>query len=99
MGDRVRAGLNLTGRVARLRTEQVATVDGRVVERQVRPDERRELRVVEVVSVAPVMVEVDGRPQRVFKRLRSVDAKALSVGSWLLVCRVEQGVVVLGEVI
>lgn len=79
--------------------ERVVAGDGRVVERRVEADHRRPLRAVQVVSTNPYIVDVDGREVRLFKRLRSLDVSQVTVGSWLLVCRVEQGLIAVGEVI
>jgi hypothetical protein len=79
--------------------ERVQLPDGRVVDREVRPDDQQPLRVAEVVSLGPVVVEVDGQRRQLHKRLASVNVGNVQVGALLLVCRTEAGVIAVGEVI
>ena len=78
-------------------TETFVDDRGRLRERRVMPDERRELQVARVVSLAPVVVELNGRERQLHKRLTSLSA--IAVGDYILVCRVEQGLIAVGEVI
>lgn len=81
-------------------TEQYVDDHGIVRSERIRDDDRRPFQVVRVVSLAPFTVETtNGRRHRLFRRLASVDVSAVAVGDWLLCCRVEQGVIVIGEVI
>ena len=78
-------------------TETFVDDRGRLRERRVMPDERRELQVARVVSIAPVVVELNGRERQLHKRLASLSA--IAVGDYILVCRTEAGIIALGEVI
>ena len=80
-------------------TERYIDERGRARDRRVMPDARRELQVARVVSLAPVVVEVDGREFQLHKRLASINVGNVGIGTLLLCCRVEQGVIAVGEVI
>ena len=83
-------------------TERYVDDQGRVIDSEVMPDHMRELQVVRVVSLTPTVVELlsNGRAFQVYKRLASLDVAAVTVGTLLLACRVEQGgIIILGEVI
>ena len=77
-------------------TERFVDGRGRVRERMVKPDN---LKVATVVSLSPVVVEVDGNRHTLHKRLASIDVGNVGVGTLLLCCRVEQGLIAIGEVI
>ena len=74
---------------------------GRLRESRVRPDSKAPLQVAEVISLTPVIVEVlaTGRRAQLFKRLRSLDVAQVGVGDLLLVAKVEQGLIAIGEVV
>ncbi len=80
-------------------TERYVNADGVVIDTEVLPDTMRELQVAEVVSVAPVVVQVlsSGRQAQLHKRLASM--AAVQVGDLVLVCRVDAGLICVGEVI
>lgn len=74
---------------------------GRVRQRQVTPDARRDGQVCRVVSLAPVVVEVlsTGQRARLFKRLASLDVSSVGVGDLVFVVAVEQGLIAIGEIV
>jgi hypothetical protein len=82
-------------------TERYVNENGVVVDAEVKPDSERELKAAQVVAIGggKVTVEFDGRRFDIYKRLSSLDPQTVVVGDWLLCCRVEQGVVALGEVV
>ena len=80
-------------------TETYIDDRGRLRERRIVPDERRELQVARVVSLAPVVVELNGRERQLHKRLASIDVGNVTVGTLLLCCATEAGIIAVGEVI
>ena len=82
-------------------TETYIDDRGRLRESRVRPDAKAPLQVAEVISLTPVIVEVlaTGRRAQLFKRLRSLDVAQVGVGDLLLVAKVEQGLIAVGEVV
>ena len=82
-------------------TETYIDDRGRLRESRVRPDVKAPLQVAEVISLTPVIVEVlaTGRRAQLFKRLRSLDVAQVGVGDLLLVAKVEQGLIAVGEVV
>ncbi len=80
-------------------TETYVNADGHLIDTEVLPDAMRELQVAEVVSLSPVVVQVGDRRRTLHKRLESIDVANVTVGTRLLVCRVEQGVIAVGVVI
>lgn len=82
-------------------TETHVDDQGRVREARVTPDVKAPLQVARVISMSPVVVEVlaTGRRAQLFKRLRSLDVAQVGVGDLVLVAKVEQGLIALGEVV
>jgi len=70
---------------------------GRVIDRQVMPDEQRELMVAKVVSLSPPSVKIKGRSQPVPIAAR-LSGVTVQVDDFVLICRVEQGVIAIGKV-
>ena len=82
-------------------TETYIDDRGRLRESRVLPDAKAPLQVAEVISLTPMVVEVlaTGRRAQLFKRLRSLDVAQVGVGDLLLVAKVEQGLIAVGEVV
>ena len=76
-------------------TETYVDDHGRLIERRLKPDTQRELAVARVVDLSPPTVRAFGHNIRIHARLDGVN---VSVGDFVLVCRVEQGAVALGKV-
>ena len=69
--------------------------DGNVIESEVKPDDLREVAVGRVASLNPARASLGGRVFRVHARTVGL---TVAVGDWVLLARVEQGVVVVAKV-
>lgn len=76
-------------------TERIQLSDGRVVDREVRPDVKRENVIARVVSLSPPTVAAFGGQWRIHARTAGL---SVAVGDFVLVCRVEQGAIAVSKV-
>ena len=76
-------------------TERIIDPDGRVIDRQIKPDHQRELVVATVTSLNPPTVEVFGNEWPIHARIEGV---TVQVGDKVLTCRVEQGQIAIGKI-
>jgi len=87
-------------------TETYIDDQGRLRESRVRPDAKAPFQVAEVISLTPVVVEVlaTGRRAQLYKWVRPLNVPQsapveVGVGDLLLVAKVEQGLIAMGEVV